>query len=120
MEYNFTMKHIKGSSNSAADSLSRLPICDSRGTAEYPEGRLQQVNGLTTFNSCEIWCDEDNVMAEVKTMANNPRDVYADVTVSQVVGEPCRKPWDILPLSVKDVAKATRADIRHWANCTTL
>ena len=110
MEYNFKVKHIKGSSNSTADSLSRLPLCDNKGIAEYPEGRLQQFGGLPIINSCEIWCDEEDVMAEVRQMAMNPRTEYADVTVAQAVGEPCKEPWDVLPISVKDVAKATRED----------
>ena len=40
MEYNFKVKHIKGSSNSTADSLSRLPMCGVDRTAEYPGGQL--------------------------------------------------------------------------------
>ena len=92
MEYNFRVKHIKGSSNSTADSLSRLPICNDRGVAEYPDGRLQQIGGLPIINSYEIWCDEEDVMSNVKEIAMNPQDEYAAVTVAQVVGEPCKDP----------------------------
>ena len=37
------------------------------------------------------------------------KEVY-DVTVSQIVGEPCRATWDVLPLTIADVSKATRLD----------
>ena len=85
MEYNFKVKHIKGSSNSTADSLSRLPMCDNKGIAEYPEGRLQQFGGLPIINSCEIWGGEEDVLAEVKQMAMNPRTEYADIKVAQAI-----------------------------------
>ena len=33
-----------------------------------------------------------------------------DVTVAQVVGESCKEAWEVLPLDIRDVAKATRED----------
>ena len=41
MEFNFIIKHIKGSSNTTADNLSRFPLCVGGGAAEYPAGPLQ-------------------------------------------------------------------------------
>ena len=47
MEYSFVIKHIKGTSNSVADSLSRLPVSVSgdRGAA-YPAGDVMPVPAL--------------------------------------------------------------------------
>ena len=41
MEYNFKIKHIKGSSNYTADNLSRLPVVVNGSDAEYPAGQLK-------------------------------------------------------------------------------
>ena len=49
-------------------------------------------------------------MEGVRKLAEQPQQIYADVTIAQVVGESCKEAWDILPLSISDVAKATRED----------
>ena len=33
-----------------------------------------------------------------------------DVTICQVVGEPCKEAWEILPLKIADVSRVTRLD----------
>ena len=45
MEYSFTVKHIKGSSNSTADSLSRLPVV-TPGTVSAPFPPVQDASGM--------------------------------------------------------------------------
>ena len=53
MEYDFTVKHIKGVSNKAADALSRLPICEgNNGLAKYPDGSVQQLHVNVLMYSC--------------------------------------------------------------------
>ena len=54
MEYNFKVKHIKGSSNCTADSLSRLPVSTEAGTASYPDGQLHMLGELPTMYGYEI------------------------------------------------------------------
>ena len=75
MEYDFKVKHIKGTSNCTADSLSRLPVCAVGETqAVYPRGTLQQLSELPTMNKVEILCDEEQVMMEVQYLADQPQD----------------------------------------------
>ena len=45
MEYNFTVKHIKGSSNCTADSLSRLPVV-SKGDITAPFPNVENASNL--------------------------------------------------------------------------
>ena len=45
MEYTFTVKHIKGSSNSTADSLSRLPV-RTPGTDSAPFPMVHDAAGM--------------------------------------------------------------------------
>ena len=59
MEYTFTVRHIKGSSNCTADSLSRLPVCESGSSqASYPGGAVTQLAVLPTIKKIEILCEE--------------------------------------------------------------
>ena len=110
MEYNFTVKHIKGSSNCTADNLSRLPMCIDRGVAEYPSGRLQCLDELPTSALHHILLEEQALMQEVQGLAQQPQQECVEVTISQIVGESGKEAWDILPLSIADVAKATCED----------
>ena len=70
---------------------------------------LKRCRNCMQLNKCDVWYEEQ-VMAEVKSMARNPEDVFAEVTILQAVGEPSKQPWDVLPLTISDVAKATRED----------
>ena len=113
MEYSFTVKHIKGSSNCTADSLSRLPVCESGSSkAMYPGGAVTQLAALPTIKKMEILCEEQ-VMAEVQNLAYCPQEEIASVTVAQVIGQTLKEAWDILPLSLEDVAKKTREDKQY-------
>ena len=97
------IKHIKGSSNTTADNLSRLPLCVGGGAAEYPGGQLQRLQQLPA-----VLCVDVAVM--VQMLAQQPQEEVYDVTVSQVVGEPCKEAWEVLPLCIADVSRVTRLD----------
>ncbi|CAL4127303.1 unnamed protein product [Meganyctiphanes norvegica] len=130
MEFDFTVKHIKGSSNSTADSLSRLPVC-TPGTqqAHYPGGlagntsfggmstalgmRQQQSSELPVCSKIEVLLKEEELMDDVQELASAPQVGWASVTVSQIVGEAPKAAWDILPLTIQDVATATK-DSRQY------
>ena len=115
MEYDFRIKHIKGSSNCTADNLSRLPVCDGSSTVPYPEGSLQQLGDLQlpSMNLLEVICGDGEVMQDVQMLADHPQAAETSVTIAQVIGEAPKEPWDILPLSIEDVAKATREDRQY-------
>ena len=127
MEYNFTVKHIKGSSNSTTDSLSRLPICSPGSTvAPFPveqqlgqripdpitrmEGELKEPQELTTVNKVEFSVEEGEILSDVAELAKYPRQEVVNVSVAEVVGDVPKAAWDILPLTIKEVAEATRTD----------
>ena len=87
MEYNFTIKHIKGSSNCTADSLSRLPVCLSYIRAPYPPGSVYELSRLpTSVNSIEIILDADELMVDVQDLACWSEEAIATVSISQVIG----------------------------------
>ena len=114
MEYSFTVKHIKGSSNCTADSLSRLPVCRSgEKVARYPDGPLQQLSELPTVNKLEVLCTDEELMLGVQQLAEQSPEAIESVTITQVIGETPKEAWDILPLSISDVAKATREDKQY-------
>ena len=52
----------------------------------------------------------EDVMQQVQWLAHEEQQqAVCDVTISQLVGGACG-PWDMLPLTITDVAKATRED----------
>ena len=114
MEYTFTIKHIKGSSNYTADNLSRLPVCKSGSNqASYPGGGVTQLAALPTLKKIEFFCEEEQLMAEVQNLAYCPQEDIASVTVAQVIGQTHIEAWDIIPLSLEDVARKTREDKQY-------
>ena len=118
MEYTFTVKHIRGVVNCTADSLSRLPVCGSsssstgmsQAAAVYPAGPVTSLPALTEVKTMQVITGEDQLMAEVRSLAESPQEDMVSITVAQVMGEPGREAWEVLPLSISDVAKATRED----------
>merc|ERR1711888_65239 len=88
MEYDFVIKHIKGSSNCVADSLSRLPVpLDSSG-ARYPDGVLQELGDLPNICKMELQSVEE-VIDQVRWLAQQEHhDAQCEITVQQVVGAP--------------------------------
>ena len=104
MEYNFTVKHIKGSSNSTADSLSRLPVCNPGSTvAPFPveqqlgqqlpdpitrmEGALKEPQELLTVNKVEFSVEEGEILSDVTELAKYPCKEVVNVSIAQVVGD---------------------------------
>ena len=114
MKYDFIIKHIKGSSNCVADSLSRLPVPLDETGARYPDGVLQELGDLPNICKMELQSfEEEVVMNQVQWLAQKEQHQdECDVTVHQLVGAASGGggPWDMLPLTVEDVAKATRED----------
>ena len=84
MEFNFVIKHIKGSSNTTADNLSRLPLCVGGAPAVYPDGQLRQLQQLPS-----VMCLET-----VQMLSRQPQEEVYEITISQVIGEPSREAWD--------------------------
>ncbi|CAL4061487.1 unnamed protein product, partial [Meganyctiphanes norvegica] len=111
MEYSFTVKHIKGSSNNTADSLSRLPVV-TPGTVSAPFPMVQDTSNMDLplgIKSAAVNKVEAEVLYDVKHLAFNPDLNIAPCTVSQVVGDISTvAAWDLVPLSIKDVAAATK------------
>ena len=106
MEYSFKVKHIKGTSNNTADCLSRLPVVDqSSESAPFP--KVQNATNMNLPSS--IKKVDTEILYDVKQLAFNPDLNLASCTVSQVVGD-CSTvaAWDLVPLSIKDVAAATK------------
>ena len=54
MEYDFVIKHIKGSVNFIADNLSRLPVPLDEAGARYPDGDLKQLGDLPNICKMEV------------------------------------------------------------------
>ena len=110
MEYSFTIKHIKGSKNCTADSLSRLPVVDQiSGTAPFPVVHDASTLGLPSNIKSVINKVEAEILYDVKYLAFNPDTHVTDFTVNAVVGESSTvAAWDLVPLSVKEVAEATK------------
>ena len=106
MEYNFTVKHIKGTSNHTADSLSRLPVV-TKGKISAP---FPNVENATKLNLPEaIKLAEAEIIVDVKYLAFYPRAEQTECTISQVIGDDTTvMAWDLVPLNVADVAKETQ------------
>ena len=111
MEYSFTVKHIKGSSNYTADSLSRLPVVY-HGKVSAPFPMVHNTSNMDLPHSIKseaVNKVETEVLFDVKHLAFNPDLNIAECTVSQVVGDISTvAAWDLVPLSIKDVAAATK------------
>ena len=107
VEFNFINKHIRGSSNTTADNLSSLPLYVGGGAAEYSAGPLQQLHKLPVPAACMV---DITVMTGVQMLAEQPQDDVCEVTVAQIVGEPCKEAWEVLLLSTADVSRGTRED----------
>ena len=116
MEYDFNATHIKGTSNKICDNLSRLPI-PSVGELQTPSptgvGRMVSSTELAQNMSVkysEVEQSGYEVMDSVSCLAQLPNPESSMVSICKLVSPQSSAAWDILPLSVKDVAKATRED----------
>ena len=82
MEYSFKVKHIKGTSISTADNLSRLPMCSVDRTATYPSGKLQRLEELPTTTLHHILIEEQVMMQEVRGLAQRPQQDYVEISIA--------------------------------------
>ena len=105
MEYSFTVKHIRGTTNCTADSLSRLPVVD-KGSISAPFPNVQNATNMPLPEA--IKKIESEVIADVKRIAFYPLAEEAQCTVSQVIGDSTVPAWDLVPLSITEVAAATK------------
>ena len=107
MEYSFTVKHIKGTSNCTADSLSRLPVVD-KNSISAPFPNVQNATNLNLPQSI-IKLVETDLIVDVKHLSYNPMSEETSYTVNQVVGDNSTlAAWDLVPLTIKEVAAATK------------
>ena len=115
MEFDFTATHIRGASNKICDSLSRLPV-PPKGEllAPSPSQVGQTVSSEDLAQSMSVKLTEvesaDSIMDLVTCLAQLPDPKVETVSICKIVGTAPTAVWDILPLTVKDVAKATRED----------
>ena len=115
MEYDFTVIHIKGTNNKICDSLSRLPVPpkgDILAPAPLQVGQTMSSEELAQNMSVKFTEVEstNNILDLVKCLALLPDPKVETVSICKILGTASTAVWDILPLSVKDVAKATRED----------
>ena len=106
MEYSFTVKHIKGTSNCTADSLSRLPVVD-KNSISAPFPNVQNATNMNLPQSIKLV--ESDLIIDVKYLSFNPISEETSCTVNQVVGDNSTlAAWDLVPLNIKEVAAATK------------
>ena len=116
MEYDFTASHIKGANNKVCDSLSRLPV-PAQGELQVPSptgvGQPVTIDDLSRKMSVKHIDYEDVSAQEAMTTASclsllpDPDETH--VSICKIVADTTAV-WDILPLTVKDVARATIGD----------
>ncbi|CAL4204939.1 unnamed protein product [Meganyctiphanes norvegica] len=78
-----------------------------------PGLRQQQSSELPICSKIEVLLNEEELMGDVQELASSPQEGWASVTVSQIVGEVPKAAWDILPLTIKDVATATKGSRQY-------
>ena len=111
MEYSFTVKHIRGSNNSVADNLSRLPVVDNEDMCA-PFLEVQNTDNMALPDSIKspvLNKVDYEVLCDVKNLALNPNVEITECTVSSVVGDSPVAAWDVVPLTRKEVADATKS-----------
>ena len=115
MEYSFKVKHIKGTCNRTADSLSRLPVVQKNCiSAPFPNvqnptnfdipASIKTVN--VNINPFEF--SENDLIFDVKYLSFYPDSEVTDCTINQIVGSDNVAAWDLIPLSLAEVATATK------------
>ena len=118
MEYEFDIIHIKGASNKVCDSLSRLPVpLPGKTYASFPNGTGKPISSSELASGISVKCatfeqcfSDFEVMQSVACLAQLPDPGTTAISICKVVGTAPSAVWDILPLSFKEVAKATRED----------
>ena len=108
MEYSFTVKHIRGTCNRTADSLSRLPVVDKNSvSAPFPD--IQNATNFDIPASIKkIEFSDSDLIFDIKCLSFYPDSEFTSCTISQVVGSDNVAAWDLVPLSISEVAAATK------------
>ncbi|CAL4121744.1 unnamed protein product [Meganyctiphanes norvegica] len=114
-EYDFTITHIKGVSNKTCDSLSRLPTGELQVPFPTEVGRPVSVTSLAgdlSVKNVKIQCvfAAEEIVQSVTCLSQLPDPGLTVVSICNVVGTAPTAAWDILPLTVRDVANATLQD----------
>ena len=115
MEYDFQATHIKGSNNKICDSLSRLPVPPKGQLLATPPTQVgQSVSSADLTQNMSVKCalveSANGIMETVQCLAQLPDPKAITISTCKVVGTAPTAVWDILPLNIKDIAKATRED----------
>ena len=74
------------------------------------EGALKEPQELLTVNKVEFSVEEGEILSDVTELAKYPRKEVVNVSIAQIMGDVPKAAWDILPLTIKEVADATRTD----------
>ena len=116
MEYDFHVTHIKGASNTVCDSLSRLPV-PPPGTLKAPSPKgignsrpSSEIVRDAAVNYTHVDYLPEEVLFSVSCLSQLPDPKTTTLSICKVIGTPATAAWDVLPLSIKDIAKATRED----------
>merc|ERR1711942_343917 len=108
MEYSFTVKHILGSCNKTADSLSQLPVVD-KNSISAPFPNVQNPTNFDLPKSIKkIESVDSEIVNDVKCLSYYPNAEETPCTISQVVGDVTVPAWDLVPLSISEVAAAAK------------
>ena len=118
MDYDFTIRHIKGVANKTCDSLSRLPVPPAGALhAPYPTEVGKPVSAASLAGdlsaksvSAQHVFDAEEMVLSVYCLAQLPDPGECEFSISKIIGSAPTAAWDILPVTVKDVANATRTD----------
>ena len=116
MEYSFTAVHIKGASNNICDNLSRLPVPNpGQLTASLPISDKNPISSrdLNTAVSAQVEkrIPAEEIMMCVAQLAESPDEQAHNVNICSIMGYSQPAAWDVLPLTVAEVAKATAEDL---------
>ena len=110
MEFDFTAKHIKGSTNKICDSLSRLPVAPKGELLAKQPSQVGQVISSEdlaknmSINSVKYAkIDSANgIMDVVQCLAQLPEPKVETVTIRKTVDTIDTKAWNVLPLTAKE------------------
>ena len=71
---------------------------------------IQDPEELPTVHKLDVSVEEGEIMGEVQNIASYPCQEVVNDSISQIAGNILKAAWDILPLTIKEVAEATRTD----------
>merc|ERR1711984_54914 len=115
--FDFTVVHIKGTSNRICDRLSRLPSppagalsspapdCSSEdGFGFTPTASSSQFSSPDSSGEKPFQCSPEDMCTSVACLAQLPvANATSPVTIFSILGGPDKDPWNVLPVTAKDV-----------------